>query len=318
MTNDDGRQISIVIVSWNTLELTRACLRSAYEAKGDLAAHIVVVDNASSDGSADMVAREFPGVHLIRNPDNRGFATATNQGIRAFSVPYVLLLNPDTVALGTVIEASVEYMEAHPDVGVMGCRVLNPDRTMQPTCSRFPSLLNLFLQTTGLDRLPWPPFLGRYLMKDWQRDDERDVDNVTGCYMLVRHEAMDQVGLLDETFFFCGEETDWCRRFQQAGWRVRFAPVGEIIHVGNASGRRFNYRRDLLLTAGLVRLHRKHGGWGAAATAWLLLWGFNTSRLVFWTLASPLGGRRARERCAHFAGVVRHYGEAWPRVSGAP
>ncbi|MFU8829799.1 MAG: glycosyltransferase family 2 protein, partial [Phycisphaerales bacterium] len=218
--NEQGhRDLSIVIISFNTIDITRDCLRSVFENIGDLHAQVIVVDNDSKDGSADMVASEFPKVELIRNSDNRGFAAANNQGFELCTGEFVLLLNSDTVVLGDVLEKSVAYMREHPQVGVFGCRVLNPDRTMQPTCFMVPSLLNISLMTLGLSKLSRPKFFGRMQMLDWQRDSEREVQVVTGCYMLVRRTAMDAVGWLDDSFFFCGEETDWCVRFRKAGWK---------------------------------------------------------------------------------------------------
>lgn len=296
------------------MDLLRDCLRSVRESLGKLPAEVIVVDNASADGSPEMVEREFPEAHLIRNGENRGFAAAVNQGIEPSSSPYVLLLNSDTVVLGDVLAASVEYLEGNPEVAVLGCRVLNPDGSLQRTCSRFPTLLNLFLLTSGLDRLPWPRFLGRYQMKHWQRDDVRDLDVVTGCYMMVRRAAIEAVGTLDEDFFFCGEETDWCRRFKDTGWRVRFAPVGEIIHVDQGSGAAIRPRRDLMLTSGLTRYQLKHNGRVAAGLTWCMLWLFNASRLAYWAVASRATGKEAaRTRRDHFLAVVRGFREAWPR-----
>jgi len=305
--------LSIVIISWNTEGILRDCLDSVFAAlDSSIEAEVIVVDNASEDGSAEMVRDSFPDVSLIVNDDNRGFAAANNQGFEIARGRHVLLLNSDTLVLGRVLQDSVVFMDAHPEVGVFGCRVLNPDRTMQRTCFQYPTLTNLLLLASGLDRLSWPRFLGRHQMSHWLRDSERDVDVVTGCYMLVRRSAMDEVGTLDESFFFCGEETDWCRRFREAGWHVRFSPVGEIVHLGNASGRKFEGRRDLMLTTGLVRYHRKHGGWPAAAAAWLVLLGFNASRMVFWAAASLLGGDRSKRRFHHFSVVVRNFLETWP------
>lgn len=304
--------LSIVIVSWNTREITRDCLVSLYAQVGDLPVEVFLVDNASEDGSAAMVAAEFPQVVLIENDDNRGFAAANNQALAIARGRYSLLLNSDTVVLGDVLQDSVAYMEAHPDVGVFGCRVLNPDRTMQRTCFSYPTLFNLFLKTTGLFRLPWPRFFGREHLTHWQRDTERDVDVVTGCYMLVRGTAMHEVGLLDDSFFFCGEETDWCRRFRAAGWGIRFSPVGEIVHLGNASGRKLSARRDLLLTEGLVRYHRKHNGLPGALVAYVLLWFFQFTRYVLWWLVALLRRRDGdRARRDHFRDVLRGYRGTW-------
>ncbi|MFI4855378.1 MAG: glycosyltransferase family 2 protein [Phycisphaerales bacterium JB065] len=314
MNTQHQHDLSIVIISFNTIEITRDCLRSVFENLCGLNTQVIVVDNDSKDGSADMVAAEFPQVELIRNTDNRGFAAANNQGFERCTGEFVLLLNSDTVVLGDVLGKSVEYMREHPDVGVFGCRVLNPDRTMQPTCFMVPSLLNLTLMTLGLSRFRRPRFFGRMKMLDWHRDSEREVQVVTGCYMLVRRKAMDEVGWLDDSFFFCGEETDWCVRFRQADWKIIFSPVGEIIHIGNASGRRFEARRDLMLTEGIVRFHRKHHGLVGAAAAYAVLWVFNSTHALLWAiLAVVRPGDRAKQRCRHFVEVTKGFGSAWPK-----
>ena len=266
-----------------------------------------------------MVAAEFPNVRLIRNNANLGFATATNQGLRAAGGRHLLLLNSDTLVLGDVLTDSVRYMDEHADVGMMGCRVLNEDGTTQMTCSRYPSFFNLLLQTLGLNRLARPRWLQRYQMLDWARDDEREVEVVSGCYLVARRTTLAQIGLLDESFFLYGEETDWCRRCAAAGWRLIFAPVGEIIHFGSGSSSALNYRRDLMLTEGTVRLHRKHGGSPAAVSIWLLLLLFNLSRSAYWSLRSVADSSGStRSRANHFRQVVRHFNRAWPAAGGQP
>ena len=260
-----------------------------------------------------MIERFFPLVTLIRNDENRGFAAANNQALRVARGKYVLLLNSDTIVLGDVLNRSVEYMEANPEIGIMGCRVLNTDGTLQPTCSQFPSLLNLILLTSGLWKLPWPAFLDRHQMRRWPRTDERDVEVVSGCYMMVRAAAIKDVGLLDESFFFFGEETDWCRRFGAAGWTLRFAPVGEIIHHGGGSVRKLKYRRDVMLSSAMVQLHLKHGGFIKGFAAWAIVLTFNLSRAAFWSVISTFSrSERARERRNHFVAVVLHSREIWP------
>lgn len=317
--NTGSLDLSIVIVNWNTREILRECLTSVFECLGGVHAEVFVVDNASIDGSARMVTGRFPQVQLIENSENFGFAKANNQAIRVARGRHVLLLNSDTVVLGDVLQKSVEYMDANTNVGVMGCRVLNADGTVQLTCSRFPTLLNLLLLTSGLFRLSWPSFFGRYQLRDWQRDSEREVDTVTGCYMLVRSSAIREIGLLDEDFFFYGEETDWCRRFKNAGWPLRFAPVGEIIHYGSLSSRKCNHRRDLMLTRGLLQYHRKHSGILATSIAWVLLATFCMLRSIYWRLQTTLTKSDfARERSKHFYGVLRDFREVWPaRMEGA-
>ena len=185
---------------------------------------------------------------------------------------------------------------------------------MQRTCFMVPSLLNLSLMTSGLANLRRPRFFSRMQMCDWNRDSEREVDVVTGCYMMVRRAAMEQVGWLDESFFFCGEETDWCVRLRKAGWRIVFSPVGEIIHIGNASGRRFEAKRDLMLSEGLVRFHRKHGGLLAGVAAYIVLWLFNCSHALAWTVLALLKRTdAARKRRDHFCRVTMSFSSAWPR-----
>lgn len=296
--------LSIVIIEWNTIDLLRDCLRSVYENCTGLNVEVVVVDNASVDGSPEMVEAEFPQVIQIRNTENRGFAAANNQGFERCTGRHVLLLNSDTYVLGGVLKQSVAYLDSHPNVGAMGCRVLNPDRTMQRTCSMWPRLLDLFFMSSGLWKLKRPRIFGRYQMTHWKRNSEREVEVISGCYLMVRQSVLEQVGPLDEDFFFFGEETDWCRRMRDAGWRLMFAPVGEIVHYGSASARKLNHRRDLMLTDATIRLHRKHGGAAAAVTAWAILFGFNLSRAAFWSLRSATRSAGASDRARHFRNVV--------------
>jgi len=217
------------------------------------------VDNASDDGSAAMVRREFPHVRLIENAENRGFAAANNQGIAIAQGRYVLLLNSDTVVLDGAIARTVAFAEAHPEAAVVGCRVLNADRTLQPTCFMFPSLLNMLLSSTYLYKL-WPHsrFFGRERMTWWRRDDVREVDVVTGCFMLIRRDAIEQVGLMDERFYMYGEETDWCYRFKRAGWKVLFTPTAEIIHLGGQSSRQAASEMRLQLSGSVLHFLKKH------------------------------------------------------------
>lgn len=305
--------LSIIIINWNTREMLRDCLESVRAGEKPERTEIIVVDNGSSDGSADMVAQEFPEIILIRNRDNRGFSAANNQAMRIASGRYLLLLNSDTLVYDDVLARSVDYLDARPEVAAMGCRVLNADGTVQRTCGEYPSLPNLLLLASGLWRLPWPRFLGKYQMTHWQRDSERDVEVVSGCYLLVRGALLPTIGLFDEDFFFFGEETDWCLRFRKAGHRLRFAPVGEITHYGGGSTGKLNQKRDLMLWGAIVRLHRKNGGRLPAMAAWTILFGFNLLRVVYWGLRGGLasdGG--TRERAGHYAAVLRQFRTAWP------
>lgn len=305
--------LSIIVVSYNTIDLLRDCLLSVYRHGECFTFEVWVIDNASRDGSPYMVASEFPQVHLIRNDTNLGFAAANNQAIRLAKGRHVLLLNSDTIVIGNVLAASVAYLDAVPEVGMLGCRVLNPDRTLQLTCSQVPSILNLFLQLSGLCKLNWPKWFGRFQMKHWDRTSEKDVDVVSGCYLMARSTAIQEVGLLDESFFFFAEETDWCRRFKESGWRVVFAPVGEIVHYGSASALSLGHERDLLLTNGLIRYHRKHGGLVPALVVWVMLFAFAFTRFAFWAVVDAIRRTdKSQQRRFHFRRILSDYSKAWP------
>jgi len=306
--------LSIVIVNWNTLQMLRECLDSVFSGFGNLQAEVIVVDNGSDDGSPGMVESEFPQALLIRNRENRGFAAANNQGFEVSTGKYILLLNSDTIVLEDVLSNSVEYLENNSEIGAMGCRVLNKDQTMQPTCMQFPTLTNLALRATALEKLPWPPFFDKFEMRRWQRTEIREVDSVSGCYLLVRASIIDEIGPLDEGFFFLGEEVDWCKRMRNAGWRLHFAPVGEIIHYGGASSGGLKYKKDILLTECIVRLHKKHCGLASAIAAWTILLAFNVTRSVLWTLRALVSSNpTARYRRDCFVGVVARFGQTWPK-----
>lgn len=225
--------VSVVIVAWNVRELLYNCLKSVYEETKDLDFEVIYVDNASEDGSVEMVEENFPEVSILQNKENRGFVVANNQGIEIAKGRYVLLLNSDTVILDNAIAKSVEFADKNPQAAVIGCRVVNPDRTLQPTGFMFPSTLNMLLSCTYLYKIfPKSRFFGREHMTWWDRNDIREIDAVTGCYMLVRRKAIEQVGAMDKRYFIYCEETDWCYRFKENGWKIMFTPVPEIIHYG--------------------------------------------------------------------------------------
>ncbi|MDU8913706.1 glycosyltransferase family 2 protein [Aestuariicoccus sp. MJ-SS9] len=301
--------LSIVIVNWNTRALLRDCLRSVFDGLGPLVAEVLVADNASDDGSVAMVRRDFPQVRLIENAQNLGFAAGNNVALRQARGRYVMLLNTDTLVHGSVLQEAVAWLDARPDVGIMGPRVLNADGTVQPSCSAFPSLRHLAMQTLGLTRIArWDS----YRMTGWDRASERRVDVISGAAMFVRRSAMQEVGLLDEAFFFYGEETDWCHRFARAGWQIVFVPIPEITHFGNGSAGKLNHRRDVLMTQGTTRLHRKHGGRVAGLACFAILAAHNASRAFFWSAMTLLGRSGANARARHFRAVVADLPSAWP------
>jgi GT2 family glycosyltransferase len=288
--------VSIIIVSWNTKDFLKNCLKSVYEQTQDIEYEIIVVDNGSTDGSAAMVKTEFAQVILIENKENRGFAAANNQGINIARGRYVLLLNSDTVVLDNAVAKTVRFADSHLDAAVVACRVLNPDRTLQPTCFMFPSILNMLLSTTYLYKLfPKSKFFGRERMTWWDRRDEREVDVVTGCFMLVRHEAIKQVGMMDEQYFVYGEETDWCYLFKKAGWKVVFAPVGEVVHFGGQSTEKIRGEMLVQLRLSILKFMGKHRGWLTHKMACFLVASFFAVRVPIWLLIS-IFGRKYRKQ----------------------
>jgi hypothetical protein len=261
---------------------------------------VIVVDNASTDGTVEAIKQSFPEVILLENRTNRGFATANNQGIRIARGRYVLLLNSDTEVLDNAISKTVGFADNHPEAAVVGCRVLNPDRTLQPTCFMFPSALNLFLAATYLYKVfPKSALFGRERMSWWDRNDMREVDVVTGCFMLVRMEAIEQVGLLDEGFFMYGEETDWCYRFKHSGWTVVFAPVGQIIHIGGSSTSKVANKMNLQLKAGILQFIGKHSSRQHYTIACVLMGLFFAIRIPFWFARAILSWHDRSRSWAH-------------------
>ena len=301
--------LSVIIVNWNTSDLLHNCLQTVFEGIYQQQIEVIVVDNASDDHSCEMVQQDFPSVKLIESTTNLGFAGGNNLALRHAIGRYILLLNTDTLIHGRVLPDAIEWLDQHPTVGVMGPRVLNEDGSVQPSCSAFPSLRHLAMQTLGLTRLKR---LDAYRMTGWDRRTARTVDVISGAAMFVRSSAMRQVGLLDEAFFFYGEETDWCRRFADAGWKLVFVPIPEITHFGNGSVAKLNHRRDVLMTEGTTRLHLKHGGLAAGVICFILLAGHNASRAMFWAMLSLLRRPGADLRAMHFARVVADLPKAWP------
>lgn len=231
-TDSQDVDVSVIVVSWNTRDILRKCLRSIFEETHRHSLEVIVVDNASADGTVEMVRGEFPQVLVIANSENRGFAAANNQGLEIAKGRCLLLLNPDVIVLDGAIDKSVEYLSTKPEVGVFGCQVYQDEHTIQKTCFRFPSPMNMFLIQSGLHSLiPRSRFFARYFIPEWDRQSEREVPVVSGMFMLLRREAFEQVGPMDEAYFVYAEEADWCFRYWKAGWKCLFAPVARVLHL---------------------------------------------------------------------------------------
>lgn len=276
--------VSVVIVNWNACDVLADCLRSIREQTPSIACEVIVIDNASTDGSVEMVRRDFPDVHLIANEDNLGFAAANNQGMRAAQGRYVLLLNPDTVILDRAIEKNVAFADARSDAGVVGVKTLRGDRRLTRNCFQYSGLLNLAIATSGLNKaFPTHRFWSRERYGWWDYNSIRTVDVVAGCYMLVRKEVIDSVGGMDEQFFMYGEEMDWCRRITRAGWKIYFQPDACIIHYGGLSAAQNPNSMQMEQRKSYLYYFRKHYGRLSVLLARSILLGGGTFRLAYWS-----------------------------------
>lgn len=217
-------ELSVLIVNWNTKDLLDKCLESVYAHTNNLAIEIFVVDNASTDGSVEMVQSKYPNVNLIINKENVGFARANNQAISGSKGRYVLLLNSDTVVLNNTLYEMVKFMDEHPDAGIGGCKLLNPDYTLQLSCHRYPSPSNIFSIILLLI------IKGNGVMRKFKYNRIKEVDSVSGACLIIRRGTIAEIGLLDERFFLYAEESDWCLRAKRKGWKVYFIPQGSVIH----------------------------------------------------------------------------------------
>lgn len=284
--------LSIIIVNWNVRDLLRRCLHSISNPQYPLSTEIILVDNASSDGSVEMLRAEFPQVRLIANSINRGFPAANNQGLAVARGRYVLLLNPDAEVLSDALATLVRFMDEYPDVGVVGPQLLNSDGSVQSSRRRFPTLMTAFFESTWLER--WAPrsLLRRYFVRDRPDDATLDVDWITGAAMLVRRAAVEQVGEMDEGFFMYSEELDWCRRIKTAGWRVVYYPAARIVHHEGKSSEQAVPARHVNFQRSKIRYFRKYHGPRAAMILRLYLLALYAGQLGLEALKWLVGRKR--------------------------
>ena len=260
-------QISVIIVSWNALSYLRGCLASIRETGGPWVREVIVVDNASTDGSPDMVAAEFPEVQLVRASRNLGFAQGNNLGIRHASGSFLALVNSDVVVHPGCFENLAKALESHPEVGLAGPRVTGRDGQLQRSCRRFPTVWNLACRALALDRVlsGWSAFSG-FEMRHWNYEDQREVEVLSGCFWLARKTAVEKVGGLDERFFFYAEDVDWCKRLKAAGWKALFVPQATATHFGGGSSSNAPLRYSIeILKADLTYWGKHYGMVGRCA-----------------------------------------------------
>lgn len=223
--------VSIILLNYQSKGLLSQCLNGLRQTDLPFSHELIVVDNHSRDSSVDLLRRQFPEVRLIASPVNGGYAAGNNLGLLAARGRYLLILNPDIVILPGMIERLVACLTAHPRAAVVGPKLVNPDRTVQPSCYRFPDPLIPLLRRTPLGKLPFARGrLNRYLMADVDLESAQPVDWLLGACLLVRMSAIERVGLLDERFFLYFEDVDWCRRFWEHGFEVYYEPAATFVH----------------------------------------------------------------------------------------
>lgn len=253
--------LSIIIVNWNTKELLRNCLKSVYAETDGMTFEVFVVDNGSTDASAEMVERQFPHATLLRNRDNVGFAKASNQAMRLGRGRHTLLLNSDMVLQGQALRRMVEFMEQYPEAGVVGCHLTNQEGILELSCRSFPTPSVAVFLNYPLGRIlpPERTFRG-YLLSDWDHASIREVDWVTGACLLARRESIKDVGLLDEDYFMFAEDLDWCYRMKLSKWKVFYLPSATGVHVKGASYRNETGSAPMRLEAhrSMMRFFNKH------------------------------------------------------------
>lgn len=266
--------VAVVVVNYNAGELLSRCVRSVHESAGDAAVEVVLVDNASTDGSAEAVARRWPDATVIRNADNRGFVAAANQGIRASAAPFVFLLNPDAEIIGGTLGGLVKVVRDRPRAGAVGVLTRNTDGTVYPSARKVPSMWEAVGHAFLVPFWRRNPFTRRYTMAGWDRRAEREVDWVSGSSMLLRREAVEQVGLLDEGYWMYVEDLDVCTRLRGAGWTVLFSPALEVEHeVGSVTSGRRRYTLQHSRSVYRYFVKFRSPGWLAVLRpiAWLAL-----------------------------------------------
>jgi GT2 family glycosyltransferase len=309
--------VSLIIVSWNTRALLEQCLTSMFgttdrerassggAAVDGMSVEVIVVDNASADGSAEMVRDRFPCVRLIANTSNRGFAPANNQAYRACTGQYVLLLNPDTRPYPEALASLKRFMDGHPDAGAAGPLLLNPDQTLQTSCYPAPTLPREVWRLFHFDALR--PF-GSYRMAEWDITKPRQVDIIQGACLILRRSALDRVGFLDEDYFIYSEEVDLLHRLARAGWQTWWVPSASVMHYGGQSTRQVAAAMFLRLYQAKILYFRKNYGPTVARAYKLVLLSAALSRVMLAPLAWcwPTARRQDyRSLVANYARLIR-------------
>jgi GT2 family glycosyltransferase len=286
--------ISVVIVAWNARHYLKLCLDSLVKAPLRRSMEVLVVDNASADGSAEMIESEYPWVKLIKSRENLGFSKGNNVAIRQCQGRYIALVNPDVIVFPGCLDALADFLDQNPKVGNVGPRVFNPDMSMQSTCRRFPTLWNNFCSATGLaTKFKNSQFFAGEHMFYFPHDRTLTVDVLVGCFSMIRRETFNEVGLLDEDLFMYGDDVDWCRRAWNAGWQVVFYPGGQAIHDRGKTTAPYPVRFAVAQQRSVLHYWSKHHGfWGVLGIRAIMLF----HHALRYSVAAAFGVVRPRQR----------------------
>jgi len=302
--------VSVVLVSWNTRDLLAEAIASVAPTVASMPAEIIVVDNASADGSAAMVADRFPAVRLIRNAENVGFGRANNQGFAVATGAFVLLLNSDAALLPGTLEALVADLDAHPEAGAVGARLVFPDGRFQASFNDFPSLVRDGLALAGVAKAVYGACYPSH--RESRSRLARDVDWIGGACMMLRRTALEATGGFDADYYIYSEEMDLCRRVWEAGWTVRYCPDAVAVHHGGQSTRQRPAEQPRLLWESRLLYYRKHHPrWEGGALGWMIRAAY-LARCVAW------GGRGALGRSPDRALWRRRARAAWGLATIGP
>jgi GT2 family glycosyltransferase len=302
--------LSVIIVSYNTREMTLKCLESLYADIGEIPAEIIVVDNASADDSVNALRTGFPHVRIIANEINLGFGAANNQAMRIARGQYILLLNSDAFLKPGAVAGLIRYLHEHPGTALVGPRLLNPDGSLQLSCYKFPSPIRATCENLLLTAaFPRHSMFGDY--RAWAHDAERDVDFVIGACALVRREAVQKIGMFDEAFFIYAEETDWQKRMADAGWKVGFTPAAQVIHLNGGSGKVQSKRVFTEFRRGQERYIRKHHGILGLIWFRLMLFAGAILRITLFGMLAMISNRRQRIKKVMVWGRILAWSVGW-------
>ncbi len=297
------KTLSIVIVTWNCKKFTGECLDSLHAYRNDPQAEIIVVDNASSDGTPELVRDSYPEVTLVQTGKNLGFAKGNNVGIRMSTGKYIFLINPDVKVLDGCIERMISYMAENPKIGLLGPRMLGVDGKSARSYMGAPTLWRFFCRALFLDALfPKSKLLGGYLMPYFNGDRIAEVDVLNGWFWMTRREALEQVGLLDESLFMYGDDLDWCKRFHKVGWKIVYFPEVESIHYGGGSSGSHSVRFCVEMQRANLQYWRKNSGPASVVIFPAIVWIHHAIRLagnalifMVWKSKRPEATRKIKE-----------------------